>query len=393
MRSKRLWSCLLGASMTATLCAAAGPALAQPAGLALDRFDPAPAGDRMFGVPSPYAAGDLTPHVMLLVDYAHDPLVLAQPCQHERRRRRQEPALPAPRRRPLALEPALPQRRRARRALQSGDSPTRQRGGARRLHLAEHGAVRRPPPRRARAHLGRVLRPLPDRGGRLRLAPDRAQGLVRGHGKVRGLPQLILGGRVAERVVWSAAARARDPGPSAFGGVGQGTMFELGRRRRRAAARRPPPPDRGRDLAARRPPRRAEAHHQRRAALRRPLPRHRRPRAGLGAGPGLTSGIGTPDFRGVFIDRVHARAEARPRPRRHRRRRRRLPRRARRAAAPTRRRTAARCADRDGDGIPDDGDACPDVKGVADPRSEEERLPAPIATATASPTRRTPAPT
>jgi hypothetical protein len=30
----------------------------------------------MFGVPSPYAAGDFTPHLMLLVDYAHNPLVL-----------------------------------------------------------------------------------------------------------------------------------------------------------------------------------------------------------------------------------------------------------------------------------------------------------------------------
>ncbi len=54
----------------------AGPVLAQTQGLALDRFDPAPAGDRMFGVPSPYAAGDLTPHAMLLLDYAHNPLIL-----------------------------------------------------------------------------------------------------------------------------------------------------------------------------------------------------------------------------------------------------------------------------------------------------------------------------
>ena len=76
MRSKRLWSCLLGASMAAVLCTEAGPALAQAQGLALDRFDPAPAGDRFFGVPSPYAAGDLTPHVMALLDYAHNPLVL-----------------------------------------------------------------------------------------------------------------------------------------------------------------------------------------------------------------------------------------------------------------------------------------------------------------------------
>src|SRR5690349_1231453 len=44
--------------------------------LALDRFYPAPPGDRMFGVQSPYVAGDLTPHFSVVVDYAHNPLVL-----------------------------------------------------------------------------------------------------------------------------------------------------------------------------------------------------------------------------------------------------------------------------------------------------------------------------
>ena len=44
--------------------------------LALDRFNAAPAGDRMFGAQSPYVAGDLTPHFSILADYAHNPLVL-----------------------------------------------------------------------------------------------------------------------------------------------------------------------------------------------------------------------------------------------------------------------------------------------------------------------------
>src|SRR3954447_26098795 len=60
---------LAAASMAASIDA-------EVQGLPLDRFDPAPAGDRMFGVPSPYVAGSLTPHVMLLADYAHNPLVL-----------------------------------------------------------------------------------------------------------------------------------------------------------------------------------------------------------------------------------------------------------------------------------------------------------------------------
>src|SRR6478736_7173921 len=73
MRSTRLKTCLCGASAILSL-ALSGTAKAQS--LALNRFDPAPAGDRMFGVPSPYVAGHVTPHVMLLADYAHNPLKL-----------------------------------------------------------------------------------------------------------------------------------------------------------------------------------------------------------------------------------------------------------------------------------------------------------------------------
>ncbi len=43
---------------------------------ALDRFDPAPAGDRFFGVPGGDPGGDATLRVMLLGDYAYRPLVL-----------------------------------------------------------------------------------------------------------------------------------------------------------------------------------------------------------------------------------------------------------------------------------------------------------------------------
>src|SRR5258708_2979156 len=83
MRSLRFSSCLQVAT-AALLLASVKPALAQTSGLALDRFDPAPAGDRMFGVPSPYVAGPLTPHVMLLGDYAHSPLVLGSEASGKR---------------------------------------------------------------------------------------------------------------------------------------------------------------------------------------------------------------------------------------------------------------------------------------------------------------------
>ncbi len=75
MRSSRVTTrmCLAGA-LTAGM-AAGGSALAQQQ-VALDRFDPAPAGDRMFGVESPYAAGEGLPQVSLITDYAHNPYVL-----------------------------------------------------------------------------------------------------------------------------------------------------------------------------------------------------------------------------------------------------------------------------------------------------------------------------
>ncbi|HTJ82317.1 MAG TPA: OmpA family protein [Polyangiaceae bacterium] len=42
----------------------------------LPKFNPSPAGDRFFGVPSPFAAGEATFHAMALLDYAREPLVL-----------------------------------------------------------------------------------------------------------------------------------------------------------------------------------------------------------------------------------------------------------------------------------------------------------------------------
>src|SRR5262245_34490930 len=64
----------VASALCAAALAAAAPARAD--GLALDRFDPAPTGDRMLSVPSPFVAGRLTPHLGAYLDYAHNPLVL-----------------------------------------------------------------------------------------------------------------------------------------------------------------------------------------------------------------------------------------------------------------------------------------------------------------------------
>ena len=74
MRSSRVSARVcLAAALSAGLLA---PASARAQQVALDRFEPAPAGDRMFGVESPYALGSGVAHVALLFDYAHNPYTL-----------------------------------------------------------------------------------------------------------------------------------------------------------------------------------------------------------------------------------------------------------------------------------------------------------------------------
>jgi outer membrane protein OmpA-like peptidoglycan-associated protein len=50
--------------------------------IALDRFEPAPAGDRFLGVPSPFVTGQLDPTAMLMIDYAHRPLLVRRVADH-----------------------------------------------------------------------------------------------------------------------------------------------------------------------------------------------------------------------------------------------------------------------------------------------------------------------
>lgn len=65
----------LGLSLFLSLASA--NAAAQTSGrFSLDRFEPAPAGDRFFGVPGGDPGGDVTLRAMLLGDYAYRPLVL-----------------------------------------------------------------------------------------------------------------------------------------------------------------------------------------------------------------------------------------------------------------------------------------------------------------------------
>jgi OOP family OmpA-OmpF porin len=75
-RSRRSPAALVcGVAACAVAVCAAGPAAADP-GFAVPRFQPSFAGDRLFGIQSPYGASENGFMAMALLDYAHAPLVL-----------------------------------------------------------------------------------------------------------------------------------------------------------------------------------------------------------------------------------------------------------------------------------------------------------------------------
>ena len=328
MRATRLRKSLQGAAASAALIAAASPALAQ-SGLALDRFDPAPAGDRMFGVQSPYSAGELTPHLMLLADYAHNPLVIKTTPGNNDIGAVVKNQLFLHLNGGLSLWSRLYINVDVPVALyQNGDDPTVSTG---QTFASPSGAKFGDLRVGARVRLwGDYFDPFQIAVGGYVWFPTGAKYAFVGNGEVRGLPQLILGGRVAERLVWSAAGGPEIEASDSYGGVAQGSQFKWG-----AGA--------GVLLGDKR-------HVQLGAELNGALTlsdvekrtsnlellfdgRYRfldDLEAGIGLGPGLTSGIGTPDFRGILMIAY----------------------------------TPEQIRDRDKDGIADDDDACPDVPGV-----------------------------
>lgn len=82
MKAKLAW--LAASSLGALSTVVAPSALAQdaqetqdlPNKIALDQFDPSPAGDAFFGLPSPYVQGRVVPRGYVAVDYADQPLRL-----------------------------------------------------------------------------------------------------------------------------------------------------------------------------------------------------------------------------------------------------------------------------------------------------------------------------
>jgi OOP family OmpA-OmpF porin len=352
MRSTRLrtrWGAL-SALFSLALSGAAGAE-----GLALNRFDPAPAGDRMFGVPSPFAAGHLTPHVMLLADYAHNPLKLYSVPTDTDRGAIVENQLFLHLNVGVALwnrvnlDVSVPLA-----VFQNGDDPSAGGQTFSSPSSAQFGDLRFG--LRVRL-LGEYHDPFQLAVGGYVWVPTGASDAFVSSGEVRGLPQLLLGGRIDERVVWSAAAGPQIQGASSFGNVEQGTMFKWGAglgfllldNRRLQVGPEAYGAVTFRDVEK----------HTTNAEILLDV-RYRFAddwEVAAGAGPGLTSGVGTPDLRALLsVAYTPEQKQAQEVPRH-------MP------PPPP--------ADRDEDGVLDADDACPDVKGVADEDPSKNGCPPP----------------
>jgi len=356
MRSCRLKACIHYARVSALLAVTSA---AHAEGLALDRFDPAPAGDRMFGVPSPYAAGQLTPHLMLLADYAHNPLVLRSvPADTDRGSVVKNQLF-------LHLDAGLALWDRVNLDIsvplavaQNGDDPSAAGQSFASPNSAQFGDLRFGLRLRL---VGEYHDPFQLAVGGYLWAPTGASNSFVSSGRARGLPQLILGGRIDERLVWSAAAGPEIQSKSTFANVEQGTMFKWG-----AGFGFLLLENRHLQIGP-------EAYG---AATLRDVQKHTTNAEILldvryrivddvelaaGAGPGLTSGVGTPDFRALF-SLAYTPEQKQEQP-----------------PVVTPEAPPPPPSDRDHDGILDSDDACPDVKGVADEDPKKNGCPPPPA--------------
>jgi OmpA-OmpF porin, OOP family len=327
-------ACFASGLLTAALLAAA-PAGAQ--GLPLNRFDPAPAGDRMFGVPSPFVAGRLTPHVAAILDYAHNPLVLRAANGDDTLGNVVSSQLFLHGNATLAL---------FNRVAINVDVPVAifQEGTT-----VTAGGTTLPAPENAQlgeVRAGLRVRLFGDYFDTFQLGlggyvwfPTGPKDAYVGSGTVRGMPQLLLGGRT-DRIVWSLAGGPEIRGSQTIANVTQGTQIKVGlglgillldNRHLQigpeayGAFTVAKSDDAGSDTLARSS--NIEVLLDVRYRIIDDL------EIGVGAGPGLTAGPGTPDFRGVFMLAYTPEMKKAP-------------------------------GDRDGDGVLDPDDACPDVPGV-----------------------------
>jgi outer membrane protein OmpA-like peptidoglycan-associated protein len=311
-------------------------------GIALDRFNPAPAGDRMFGVESPYVAGDLAFHAMLLVDYAHNPYVLhsgpgsaelgAVVADQTMVHFNASIALWNRVNFNLDIPVAL---------IQGGDSPIM---GTRAI-VSPQGANFGDPRFGLRVSLlGGYDDPLQIAIGGYVWAPIGDKGTYTTDEKVRAMPELILGGRLPS-FVWSFAVGPQIRPSTTINGIPSGPMMNfgagagllLGKEQRVQIG-----PEINAGFLMADPGKRTTNVEVLIDARYRPTDDIE---VGAGVGPGLSSGLGTPDVRVIGMLAYSPQGKKAP-------------------------------ADRDGDGVIDELDACPDMMGVASADAKKNGCPA-----------------
>ncbi|MCC6552550.1 MAG: OmpA family protein [Polyangiaceae bacterium] len=335
---------IAGALLAAAVIAFTPGARAQSdgEGLALSRFDPAPAGDRMFGVASPYVAGHLAPHVMLLADYAHDPLVVRSAADDEvvgavvsdQLTLHLDGALALWNRLLVDVDVPLV-------IVQSGDDPSQAGQSFQSPSGAALGDLR----------FGARVRVLGDYHDAFQAAlgaqlwlPTGASGSYVSDARPRAMPQAIVGGRLPE-LVWSFAIGPELRRTQEFATVTQGTMLRWGGGVGFLLmdGRLQVGPELSGAMVLDEIDGRAVNMEVLLDGRYRVLPDVE---AGLGVGPGLTGGVGTPDVRVVAMAAYSPEQQRAP--------------------------------DRDADGISDPKDACPAVPGVESEDPAKNGCPPPL---------------
>jgi len=342
-------------------------------GLALDQLQPTPAGDALFGVPSPFIGGHLVPRGLVMFDYARNPLEVASGTTSGAIVANQaflnvDASLALWDR--LLVSALLPVA-----VLQNGSSPTLQGVSFKSPSSAQIGDLR----------LGLRVRFFGNEDDAFQAAagfylhvPTAPKGSYAGEGVTREAPQVLVGGRY-RRIVWSAVlgaeiAGSSDPPSLTYGGgLGvnlAGDLLQIGPEVYASTVLQNAPLTVGAAMIPRGGTTNAEALLDVKVRLAGSLV------IGAAAGPGLTRALGTPEVRALGSvawsplpgksdeaqldsdqDGILDRDDACPYafgPR---------------SADPAKNGCPAQ--DRDEDGVPDAVDACPDVKGVptADPKT------------------------
>jgi outer membrane protein OmpA-like peptidoglycan-associated protein len=352
MRARKLSTWLTSALLGGAAIATAGGASAQSAqasgttGFALERFLAAPAGDRFFGVSSPYASGDPAVHVALLADYASNPLLIS------RVKGTTEPTGVVTDQAllhvnatfaifdRLAVNIDIPA------VIDNGGNDPTYRGVT---FASPHNASFADLRFGLRARLLGAERDLFQLGVQGFLwAPTGSKADFSGDGEVRGMPQLLLGG-LRDRFVWSFTAGAQLRPKTVYNNVvignsmefGAGIGVRIGDERRVQVG-----PEATVGFSVDQPVRRNTHAEILLGAKYRVI---RDVEIGAAAGPGLTPGYGTPDVR--FVGSI--------------------------AYTPDRYPPPAPPPDKDGDGVTDDLDKCPTQPEGDHPDPKRPGCPAP----------------